>query len=81
MSKVLVTAGKAGGQVTMLKLMMRLKGQADFKQVAMFTARTYIDATPLAQAGVPEEREYQLIAMKNDQVIGQPSPILSVLVS
>lgn len=79
--QVLVTVGKAGGQVTMMKLMMRLKGQGAFKQVAMFTARTYIDSTPLAQAGVPEEREYQLIAMKNDQVIGQPSPILSVVVS
>ena len=59
--------------------MMRLKGQADFRQVAMFTAHTYIDATPLTQAGVPEEREYQLIAMKNNQVIGQPSPILSMM--
>lgn len=79
--QVLVTVGKAGGQVTMLKLMMRLKGTADFKQVAMFTSRTYIDSTPLAQAGVPEEREYQLIAMKNDVVVGQPSPILSAVVS
>jgi hypothetical protein len=65
----------------MLKLNMRLKGQTDFKQVGMFTARTYIDATPLAQPGVPETREYQLIAMKNDQVIGQPSPIMTVVAS
>ncbi len=79
--QVLVTVGKAGGKVTMMKLMMRLKGTGPMKQVGMFTARTYIDSTPLAQPGVPEEREYQLIAMRNDQVIGQPSPILSVLVS
>lgn len=78
--QVMVTVGKGGGQVTMLKLMMRLNGQTDFKQVGMFTSRTFVDSTPLAQPNVPEEREYQLIAMKNDQVIGQPSPIMSVMV-
>jgi hypothetical protein len=79
--QVQVTVGKAGGQITMLKLMMRLKGQTDFKQVGMFTARIYLDSTPLAQPGVPETREYQLIAMKNDQPVGQPSPIFTIVVS
>jgi hypothetical protein len=78
--QVLVTVRKGGGEVTMLKLLMRLKGQGDFRQVGMFTSRTYFDNTPLAQPNVPEEREYQLIAMKKDAPIGQPSPIMSVMV-
>jgi hypothetical protein len=78
--QVLVTVGRGGGQVTMLKLLMRLKGQADFKQVGVFTSRTFFDNTPLAQPNVPEEREYQLIAMKKDAPIGQPSPIMGVMV-
>jgi hypothetical protein len=76
---VLVTVGKGGGQVTMLKLTMRLNGQSDFK-LGMFTSRTYFDNTPLAQPNIPEEREYQLIAMKKDAPIGQPSPIMGVMV-
>jgi hypothetical protein len=78
--EVLVSVGKGGGQVTMLKLLMRLKGQSDFKQVGMFTSRTYFDNTPLAQPNIPEEREYQLIAMKKDAPIGQPTPIMGVMV-
>ncbi len=77
---VQVQVGKGGGQVTMLHLMMRVKGTADFRQVAVFTSRTYVDHTPLAVPGVPEEREYQLVALKNDAPIGHPSPILSVMV-
>ena len=80
--QVQVQVGKGGGQVTSLHLMMRLKNSAQpFKQVGNFTARTYIDQTPLAVAGVPEEREYQLVALKNDTVIGHPSPIFLVTVS
>jgi hypothetical protein len=78
--QVLVTVGKGGGEVTMLKLLMRLKGQSDFKQVGMFTSRTFFDNTPLAQPNAPEEREYQLVAMKKDQPIGEPSPIMGVMV-
>ena len=78
--QVLVSVGKGNGHITMLKLLMRVNGQGEMKEVAKFTSRNYIDATPLAQPGVPEEREYQLIALRNDEPVGQPSPILSVLV-
>jgi hypothetical protein len=78
--QVQATVGKAGGQVTMLKLMMRRGTATDFTPVGMFTARIYIDGTPLAQPGVPETRDYFLIAMKNDQPIGQPSAIFTVTV-
>jgi hypothetical protein len=30
---------------------------------------------------VPEEREYQLVAYRNDQSVGQPSRIFTVLVN
>ena len=42
---------------------------------------SYVDHTPLAQPGVPEVREYRLLAMQNDAVSGQPSSILTVTVS
>ena len=80
-AQVQVKIGKGGGQVTAAQLQMKRGTDAAFKTVGMFTARTYIDHTPLAQAGVPETREYQLVALKNDVVIGQPSPILTVVVS
>ena len=48
--------------------------------MGQFTGRLFVDHTPLAVPGVPEEREYQLIAMKDDVVVGHPSPILSVMV-
>ena len=47
----------------------------------MFTARSYVDHTPLAQPNVPEQRQHQLLALQNDVVIGLPSPILTVTVS
>ncbi len=49
--------------------------------VGMFTGRSFVDHTALAAPGVPEEQQYQLLALKNDVVIGQPSPILTVTVS
>lgn len=79
--QVLAKIGKGGGQVTAAQLQMKRGTDTAFKTVGMFTARSYVDHTPLAQPNVPEERQYQLLAMKNDVVIGQPSPILTVVVS
>ncbi|MDQ6623792.1 MAG: hypothetical protein M3Y86_09985 [Verrucomicrobiota bacterium] len=70
--QVPVQIGKGGGEVTAARLMMRRKGD-QFAMVAQFTARTMIDRTALKVPGQPEEREYQLIALKNDEVIGQPA--------
>ena len=78
---MLAKIGKGGGQVTAAQLQLKRGTDPAFKTVGMFTARSYVDHTPLAQPGVPETREYQLLALKNDVVIGQPSPILTVVVS
>lgn len=37
------------------------------------------DQTPLAQPGVPEEREYQAIGVHGDEEIGQPSDIVAAV--
>ena len=78
---VLAKILKGGGQVTAAQLQMKRGTDTAFKTVGMFTARSYVDHTPLAQPNVPESRQYQLLAMKDDVVIGQPSPILTVVVS
>ena len=78
---VQVKIGKGGGQVTAAQLQMKRGTDTAFKTVGQFTGRSYVDHTPLAQPGVPESRQYQLLAMKNDVVIGLPSPILTVVVS
>ena len=67
--------------MTALQLQMKRGTDTAFKTVGMFTARSYDDHTPLAVEGVPEVRQYQLLAMKNDAIIGHPSPILTVTVS
>ena len=76
-----VNVGKAGGQISALQLQMKRGSDTAFKTVGMFTGRSYDDHTALAVDGVPEVRQYQLLAMKNDVVIGHPSPILTVMVS
>ena len=78
---VLVKIGKGGGQVTAAQLQMKRGAATAFTTVGQFTGRSFVDHTALATAGVPEVRQYQLLAMKNDAVIGQPSPIQTVTVS
>ncbi len=78
---VAVKVGKGGGQVTMLVLQMQRGSDPTFRTVGQFTGRSYIDHTALVAANVPEVRGYQLLAMQNDAVIGQPSPIITVTVS
>ena len=78
---VQVTVGKGGGQISANQLLMRRGVAGAFAAVGMFTGRSYVDHTPLATPGVPEVREYQLVAMKDDAVIGQPSPIFTVTAS
>lgn len=56
----------------------RLRGQAGWKFVSRDTNSPYEDHTPLAQAGVPEEREYAARAVLNDEEIGLMSDIVSV---
>ena len=61
-------------------LYMRLKGQTDFKLIATNRTRfPFDDDSPLAQAGVPETREYRSMGVVADNEIGQPGDIVSVL--
>jgi hypothetical protein len=47
--------------------------------VAKRTTFPFEDQTPLAQPGVPEEREYQAMGVNGDTEIGQPSDIVSAV--
>lgn len=56
----------------------RLRGQPGWIKLGMDTNSPYIDGRPLAQAGVPETREYMLRGVVEDEEIGLDSDILSV---
>jgi hypothetical protein len=56
----------------------RIKGTAAWKFVARDTNSPYEDHTPLAQAGVAENREYAMRGVKNDAEFGLMSDIVSV---
>lgn len=56
----------------------RLRGEATWKFLAMDTSSPYIDGRPLAQAGVPEVREYMLRGVVDDAEIGLDSDVKNV---
>ena len=56
----------------------RLAGQGQWTRIGVDTSSPYIDGRPLAQAGVPESREYMLRGMLRDDEIGLDSDILRV---
>lgn len=60
---------------------MRRRGETEWRFLGRDTSSPYDDATPLAQTGVIETREYRVIALRRDQEIGEPSDILSVTFS
>lgn len=53
----------------------RLAGQTTWTRIATDTSSPYIDGRPLAQAGVPETREYMLRGLVKDEEIGLDSDI------
>jgi len=53
----------------------RLAGQTTWTRIGIDTSSPYIDGRPLAQAGVPETREYMLRGMLKDEEIGLDSDI------
>lgn len=57
----------------------RLAGQAHWTGLGRITRATYDDLRPLAQAGVPEIREYMAIGYIGDQQVGQPSDLKVVV--
>jgi hypothetical protein len=56
----------------------RLRGQPGWTLLGMDTSSPYIDGRPLAQANVPETREYMLRGVVQDVEIGLDSDILSL---
>lgn len=67
------------GDAHQVKLYGRLKGQADWQFLAISTGTTYIDRRELAQPNVPEVREYMACGVVDDEEIGQPSDIVTVV--
>jgi hypothetical protein len=74
---ILLTFVKAG--VDGVNIYYRVKGTAEWKHLAYDTESPYMDAKPLASAGVPEVREYMAIGVISDVEFGGESDIISVV--
>ena len=59
----------------------RLIGAANWKKAGSANHSPFIDHTPLAAAGVPEQRQYMARGVVNDAEIGQDSDAVSVTVA
>ena len=58
----------------------RIKGQANYTLIAQRIGTfPFNDTRPLAQEGVPEEREYMIMGVVGDAEVGVPSDSVSVL--
>ena len=81
--KVSIEAGKIKVEfkkmgVDAVAIYSRLRGAAAWKKIGTDTASPYFDTTPLAQAGVPEVREYMARGLVGDEEVGLDSDIVSV---
>ena len=56
----------------------RLRGTVPWHSLGTHTDSPHLDVTPLAQAGVPEAREYMARGMVHDAEIGQDSDVANV---
>lgn len=61
-----------------INLYTRIKGQSDWKKLSFFAHSPCVDARPLAETGIAENREYMCIGVKKDAEIGLQSDIVSV---
>jgi hypothetical protein len=57
----------------------RNKGTTQWIKLAMDTSSPYIDTRELTNEAVPETREYMDIGVINDEEVGQPSDIVSMV--
>jgi hypothetical protein len=65
--------------VTAVNVYSRLRGQPGWgDKIGSDTNSPYIDGRPLAQAGVPETREYMLRGTIKDEEIGVDSDVISI---
>lgn len=67
--------------VDALLFFVRLRGETEWRRLAVDADPPCIDATPLAQPNVPEVREYRAIGLIGDEAVGQYSDIVSITVS
>lgn len=67
--------------VDALLFYVRLRGETEWRHLAVDADPPCIDATPLAQPNVPEVREYRAIGMIGDEAVGQYSDIVSITVA
>jgi hypothetical protein len=58
---------------------MRVVGTANWRKVGMATESPFTDITPLAVAGVPEQREYMARGFQHDVEIGVDSATVSII--
>lgn len=69
------------GDLDAVRIERRHAGEQGWKQIGIDMRPPFDDYDPLKQPGVPEAREYRLIGVVNDEDVGAPSDIVSVLVS
>ncbi len=75
-----VVVGFVLGEADGVNIYARLRGTAAWRKLGMDTSSPYLDASPLAQPGVPEAREYLARGVLDDVEIGQDSDIVSMTV-
>jgi len=78
-AQVRLKFGKARAHVDAVKAQMR-RGTGAWTTVGMALRSPWVDTTPLAQPGVPENREYRVRAVVADEEIGLPSAALPATV-
>lgn len=61
-----------------MAIYMRVVGSTVWRKVGMDTESPFTDTTPLATAGVPENREYQGRGVLHDEEIGVPSDTMNI---
>jgi len=60
-----------------VNIYMRRQGESDWHLLGRNTHSPYDDTTALAKPGILEIREYQVIGMRKDEDVGQPSDIFT----
>ena len=74
--EIRITFKKKG--VDGVNIYCRLRGTSAWRKLAFDSSSPYVDTEPLANAAVPETREYKAMGVIKDAEIGQPSDIVSV---
>jgi hypothetical protein len=67
-------------QLDGVNIYTRKKGEATWRFFDRVRYSPAVDATPVTTPGIPEVREYRLIAISKDQEVGQPSDIVSMTI-